>query len=479
MPSKERRPGSVDSLERSMLEDPIATVRTNVDGIVRTWNPAAERLFGFPAAEVVGQRAPTVPRSESRAARNLGRRSAHGATTAGLEIRRRRKDGKIVDLLVFESPLRDEAGAMYGTLAHYIDISDHTRMESDLREAVENLERRGREMTLLAELGELLAACQTFEEAHPAIGGIVGSLFPVDAGALFSVQPAHRVAEAITIWGEPPPSQRVMSLDDCLALRRGRLHVVAPDEELLCPHIAEPLTAGALCEPLAAGGETMGLLHLQIREPPRPNLLSERQRLTQALGEQLSLALANFRLRKELREQSARDPLTDLYNRRFMEEFLYRELRRADRDGDGVGILMIDIDRFKALNDAFGHPAGDATLRTISDYLRSEVRDGDIVCRCGGEEFVVVMPKASLADSEGRAETLRQGVKMLGSSSPGALYPSVTISVGVAALPDHGRTSEELLAAADRALYRAKAAGRDRVEVADEGDGHAIEIAQA
>ena len=257
------------------------------------------------------------------------------------------------------------------------------------------------------------------------------------------------------------------------------MHIVTADEELRCTHITEPIVAGAICEPLAAQSETLGVLHLQIREPRGSTLLTERRRVTETLGEQLSLALANFRLREILRRQSSRDPLTELYNRRFMEESLYRELRRAAREEGSVGVLMIDLDRFKELNDAFGHAAGDAALRAIGKVLEGAIRGGDIASRFGGEEFVVILPNASLSDTEMRAEAIRQDVKNLVAPSSGSLFPSVTMSVGVAAFPDHGQTSEELLAAADRALYRAKAAGRDRVAVADSGDLQGIAIAEA
>ena len=138
-----------------------------------------------------------------------------------------------------------------------------------------------------------------------------------------------------------------------------------------------------------------------------------------------------------------------------------------------------DLDRFKELNDAFGHAAGDAALRAVGKILEGAVRGGDIACRFGGEEFVVVLPNASLADTENRAEALCEAVKSVATPSSGGLFPSVTMSVGVAAYPDHGQTSEELLGAADRALYRAKAAGRDRVAVADPGDMQGIAIAES
>ena len=346
-----------------------------------------------------------------------------------------------------------------------------THVNEELRHQVDELERHGQEMQLLAELGDLLEACQTVDEMYAVIGRVAEPLFAGDAGALYELTPGKPVAEAVALWGEPPPAQRVFSSTDCWALRRGRLHVVDESEsELLCPHVEERITAGALCEPLAAQSETLGVLHLQVRRrTPRKQravLLAERQRLAQALGEQLALALANFRLRDTLREQSSRDVLTGLFNRRHMEESLYRELRRADREGGSVGVIMADLDHFKEVNDNLGHAAGDSILRTIGTFLRTAVRGEDIACRFGGEEFVIILPKASLEDTKRRAERIRQDAKMLAFPGIDRRHPPVTISLGVAAFPVHGAAAEDVLHAADEAVYKAKAKGRDRVIVA-------------
>jgi diguanylate cyclase (GGDEF)-like protein/PAS domain S-box-containing protein len=471
---RERKLARQASFDKTILEDPVATACFNLDGTVRLWNPAAERLFGFSAAEALGHRPPTIPIAEFPRALEILKVIERGETIEAMEIRRQRKDGSAIELLLYESPLRDTAGEITGSLSHYIDISDRQQIAAALQQSVDDLEQRGREMTLLAELGELLDSSQTLDEAHMVIGRMAESLFPGDAGALYELEPTRNTAEAVAVWGDPPPIQRVMAPTECWALRRGRMHIVRPDEEPFCPHIAEPIRVGAICEPLAAQSETLGVFHLQVRKPRGPAVLVERERVTQTLGEHLALALANFRLRDIMREQSSRDPLTDLYNRRFMEETRYRELRRAAREDGSVGVLMIDLDRFNALNDAFGHATGDVALRTIADYLKAGIRGGDVACRYGGEEFVVILPKASLADAVQRAEALRDGLRSLGDPS-GEGVPSITISVGVAAFPDHGQSSDEVLVAADRALYRAKAEGRNRVAVADDREAQRIE----
>ena len=161
-----------------------------------------------------------------------------------------------------------------------------------------------------------------------------------------------------------------------------------------------------------------------------------------------------------------------------MEESLDRELRRARREGYQLGLRMVDLDHFKALNDGFGHAAGDAVLRAIGGFLLSGVRGEDVACRFGGEEFVLILPKASPADTRRRAEALREGVKRLRLGPSGTVLPTVTMSIGVASAPDDGETGEDLLSSADEALYRAKEAGRDRVVVADPADRPAISALQ-
>jgi diguanylate cyclase (GGDEF)-like protein len=159
-----------------------------------------------------------------------------------------------------------------------------------------------------------------------------------------------------------------------------------------------------------------------------------------------------------------------------MEESLDREVRRAAREGYGLGILLADLDNFKQLNDAFGHAAGDAVLRRIGRFLAGAVRSEDIACRFGGEEFVVILPKASLADAYRRAEALREGIKAGSLDEPSRLYPTATMSVGVAAYPEHGTSVAGLILAADSAMYLAKGQGRDRVVMAGGSAGQPIDV---
>ena len=189
-------------------------------------------------------------------------------------------------------------------------------------------------------------------------------------------------------------------------------------------------------------------------------------RRASAVAERISLVLANLSVREVLRNQSIRDSLTGLFNRRFMEESLEREVRRAARNKEGVALLMLDLDRFKLFNDTFGHQAGDVLLRGFGDFLSQGTRGQDVACRYGGEEFLIVLSGASVDAACKRAELLREDLKQLTVRHAGQVLGRVTVSIGVSAFPGHGATAEELVRAADKALYRAKTEGRDRGVVA-------------
>jgi diguanylate cyclase (GGDEF)-like protein/PAS domain S-box-containing protein len=445
------------------------------------WSP--EELRGEPIERLVPLRL-----GERHAAHRAGYRlnPAPRPMGSGLELSARRRDDTEFAAEVSLAPIQSRRGWL--VFATIVDITARTNLQDQLERAndelkrrADELEQRGREMSLLAQMGELLESSQSLDEAYSVIAGLAEPLFAGDAGAVYAITSSGTAAEAVATWGSPPPARSVFHPADCWALRRGRLHVVHEgDPELRCPHIEEPLSNGLLCQPLVAQTETLGLLHVQLRRravgKARAARLADLERLVGTTAEQMALALANIRLRETLREQSSRDTLTGLFNRRYMEESLDREIRRATREGYGLGLLLADLDNFKQLNDTFGHAAGDEVLRRTGRFLATAVRGEDIACRFGGEEFVVVLPKASLRDTRHRAEALREALKAYALDEPGRLHPTTTMSVGVAAYPEHGTSVAALILAADSAMYVAKAQGRDRVVVASGSDGLPIDV---
>jgi diguanylate cyclase (GGDEF)-like protein len=260
-------------------------------------------------------------------------------------------------------------------------------------------------------------------------------------------------------WGGNPFSEVIFPPEACWALRRGRVHVVADGSNgLHCRHlIAEEgrRIQPYLCVPMAAHGDPLGLLYLRsLDDQP----INRWESLAVTMSEQIGLALANLNLREILSSQSIRDPLTNLFNRRYLQETLERELSRAQRYKQSLGFIMADVDHFKEFNNSLGHDAGDEVLQELGRLLLAKVRKEDIACRYGGDEFAIVLPGATLENTRDRANQIREAVRQL-------KVQQLTLSMGVAAFPMHGASGKDLLRAADMALYRAKKAGRDRVEV--------------
>jgi diguanylate cyclase (GGDEF)-like protein len=223
---------------------------------------------------------------------------------------------------------------------------------------------------------------------------------------------------------------------------------------------------------MIAQGNTIGILHLafereaQIQcDPGTESFRESYQRLAISTASQIALSLASLQLRETLREQSIRDPLTGLFNRRFLEESFERELQLAGRKKQALAVIFLDLDHFKGFNDSFGHDAGDLVLQSLADLLRNFFRATDICCRYGGEEFAIILPESSSQDAAIRANVLRSEVKQLRLKYKNHLLGPLTLSAGVAAFPEHGTTCSGLLEIADQCLYESKASGRDRVTV--------------
>jgi len=341
-----------------------------------------------------------------------------------------------------------------------------------LQTSVGELKQHTSDTVLLAEMGDLLQACTSTEEASRAIGHTIPQLFPDTSGGLFVYNASSDKLETVFTWGLPSTKQNQLGIepDKCWALRRGRPHRM----KNLCtafPCQDLPKPEQILCIPMVAHGDTLGVLHLRVDEPSGASpksamLLKEQLALTSA--EHMALSLSNLNLRETLRHQSIRDPLTGLFNRRYMDETLERERLRAARANTSLGVIMLDIDHFRKFNDMFGHEAGDKVLEELGILLKNYIRGSDIACRYGGEEFILILPESPMEIVIKRAELIRSEVKNMSVQHLGQSMGSITLSLGLAIFPQHATTSDALLRAADRALYRAKKAGRDQVIIAND-----------
>ena len=392
-----------------------------------------------------------------------------------------RPDGAVRWIDARSFPVRDEAGKLVRVVGVAEDITEGKQEERVLAETHEKLnvalrkaEEQAHDSTKLTELVDILQSCQTVEEAYAIAASVLPGTFSAPAGALCITSPARNIVEAVSVWGADAATEKAFAPDGCWALRRGKANLVKDaGSPMRCNHVLGFPKNGYLCAPLAAQGETLGVLYLEF--PPGdssgnadPVRVLERQ--VTAVGERLSLALANLRLREALQQQSIRDTLTGLYNRRFMEESLARELGRASRTGQPVSMIMMDIDHFKRFNDTFGHQAGDTLLKALGEFVNQRTRGQDVACRYGGEEFALILAGCSLENACKRAQVLREELKLLKVRHGGQSMGAITLSMGVASFPAQANNAETLVKAADDALYRAKKEGRDRV-VAAEGEG--------
>jgi len=366
--------------------------------------------------------------------------------------------------------------------AIYRDISEQVKSaaearkhEESLNKLISELQTQTMQMSLLNNMGDMLQCCENLEEAFTVVAQSARQILSLSTrGALFVLKASKNVLEVAASWGEPFAPEFRVPPGECWALRRGQSHWSEyPRDEVICAHIKNPVPASYLCVPLVAQAETLGIFHVQYDHSETAketeafeSLKGTQQRLSVAIAGQAGLSLASLRLRETLREQSIRDSLTGLFNRRFMQESLNRELLRAKRKTRPLALVFLDLDHFKRFNDTFGHDAGDKVLCSLAEALRGHYRADDVVCRFGGEEFAIILPESTAQEAAKRSEALRDAVKQLRVPYEGRILDGITLSMGIAAFPEHASNEEDLLRLADSALYQSKSKGRDRITIA-------------
>ena len=498
-------------LEQVLEQTGEAVIVKDLNAVVTYWNREAASLYGFSAQEAVGQplrKLHAADLSDADYARILDRIRSGKSTTANTE--RRRKNGDVVRVALKTTPLLDAHGKLVGEITVARDVTALHRTEEALRAAQATLEARlaaireanrnlTREMAArrkadaamrrnnlalaatvrqlesfhrdgeaLSRMAELLQTCTQRDEAYAIVRETAAQLFPESPGSLFIYRESRDVLERAATWGSGPAPDATLAPDECWALRLGNPHFVPRRGTIRCRH-AHTAADSYVCMPVQGQGQVLGLLHVALEVSPRSlRPARDAEQRLRALTDRVGPALANLKLRDALRLLALHDSLTGLYNRRYMEDALNRELHRAKRSGKPVSMIMIDIDHFKRFNDTFGHDAGDYVLSAIAKSITRNIRPSDLACRYGGEELAIVLVEAGFECAMERAEKLRIAIRETSLTHRDQTLPAPTASFGVAVYPRHGENLTDFMKAADQALYRAKQEGRDRVCAAAE-----------
>ena len=445
---------------RSLIEaslDPLVTI--SADGKIMDVNSATEKATGVSREQLIGSDFSNYF-TDPQKARDGYQLAFSQGMVRDYPLAICHVDGRITDVLYNATVYRNELGNIAGLFAAARDITALKKAQHELEEAI-------LQMQVVREMTDLLQSCQRLDEAYPIIKAALIRLFPESIGGVYITNKIGNSLILTDTWGQAE-FETVFTLDECWAIRRGQVHVALLDSSLnpKCDHVKQSANP-YVCIPLIVHGNTLGLIHIQCT-PECSNRVDMQRKLSiaETATESATLALANLTLREELRALSIRDPLTGLFNRRFLEEALDRELIRMERAGKMLAVAMIDIDHFKLFNDNYGHDAGDEALKQAAKLMTTFRKGNDIVCRYGGEEFVIVISEIDSETAVERLENLRTSIENMPINLGANAKQQITISIGVSIYPLHSDNRIGLITRADQALYQAKTSGRNRVVLA-------------
>jgi len=470
---------SSESRYRQIIETTLdAFLEVDSNGSITDWSTQAEATFGWKRSEIIGQgisRIIVLDRDRKPDANAL--RDFLGFEDGALQRKRLEMTALYKDRREFPVELTISAivlgeAHLFAIFVHDVTVRKHEH--ELLTAALHESETIARERAELGNMADLFQTCQTVTEACKVAESVLPPIFEFRPGILYLTNSSRNLIENAATWSGCSTSEDAFDPGDCWALRLGKPYDGGdPNSPLKCSHVRPNLTGDYLCVPLVAQGETLGVLYLEDQKSSlapietRMVLREHLQMRAIAVSERISLSLANLKLREMLRGQSIRDALTGLFNRRYFEESLNRELSRAGRLHRPVALVMIDVDHFKQFNDTFGHQAGDMLLREVASVFKTRIRAGDLACRYGGEEFALIVADSDSQGARVCTESVRHSIGALDLHHHGQFLGTVTISAGIASFPIHGSNPEDLISSADQALYKAKKAGRDCVVVCE------------
>jgi diguanylate cyclase (GGDEF)-like protein len=491
-----------DTREMRILQQALVDRKESAEDYLLTRDPRALRGFHTAAAVLDGMNAAALPRLDAAAAegrtapsRTLADLSAVWTRAVGLAERGQAAEAQ---QLLAQGDARTLVSDLRGAIAAYLEsrnavgdtferrielggalvlilqilggfitiaflafaFRSHSKEAARRREAVEEAVSARREVEILFDMADTLQSAAGYDDAQAVFRATACRLLPQLSGKLYVFNNSRDRLDLIAEWGDEERLLNPISPSSCWALKRGKAHFNdASEGALRCEHFESERTT--LEMPMMARGEVYGLLSFSSSGggDEAAAELRDGTKIISALADGMSLALSNLSLREKLRNQALRDPLTGLYNRRYMEDMLDRFVRLAVRKESSLAVVMIDLDHFKRLNDQHGHLLGDAVLRAVAGTIAESLRETDVACRYGGEELIVLLPDCDMDAAVSKAEEIRLRIEELS----GAHGVEISASLGVAAIPSAASTVQELVKAADVALYEAKSAGRNCV----------------
>jgi diguanylate cyclase (GGDEF)-like protein/PAS domain S-box-containing protein len=429
-------------------------------------NDRMSAIFGYTKAdlETMSVNALAVPDDASISADFISRALRGEVESAAFETCYRHRSGDLIHAEVASSLVRDSRDQPLYFISQVQDITERRQAEACLHQSLRNLQRHDAQMVALNRMNKRLLSCEGRAAAYRIFADSAESLFGPHGGGLVVAREHSDGLELVACWGERHGLRPRFSAGDCTAFRQGGIFSVSDPRGCRgCSRFQGLPQSRYLCIPLMIQEQPLGLLQIVASDALCDGGFAELRTLAVTVGESIKLTVSNLALREALREQAIRDPLTGLFNRRYLEETLPRELARCQRLAEPLTVAMLDLDHFKGFNDSYGHEAGDLALSSVGRLLGEWVRESDIACRYGGEELMLILPGTTSADARGRLDALRLAVMSTRLRCQGSVLPGVRVSIGLASARAHEIEATDLLRRADVALYRAKEQGRNRV----------------